>query len=221
MRSGRQEPNHDPRSKSVNLRHTAAASLVAAAALVPAVAITPAAGAQIDPASCASTATELVKVRTIDNGNRDRVTVAERRSKEAQDELHAAEAAYKANPSADNADRLHRARAEADRRRAYVAEVNVDLTRSHGELVRISVLTDRLCDVNGGDRGGDNDETPPTTPPTVVPVIPVVPVVPANPPAESAPGSSSSSDASTSQVGQVPGGQGVKTGGGALAPFVA
>lgn len=203
----------------LNLRYAAAGLAAAAVAASSAILLAPAATAQIDPTSCASTATELLKVRTADNGNHDRVTVAERRSTDAQNELHAAQAAYKADPSADNAQRLKASQAEADRRRAYLAEVDTDLRHTSGELMRISVLVDQLCDVNGG-----ATPTIPPIPPTnaPVPVVPTIPPTDINPPAESNNGgSSSSSGAATSQVGEVPGGQGVQTGGGALAPFVA
>jgi len=207
----------------MNLRSTATAVAVAAIAAAPIVCFAPAAGAIGDPVSCASSASELLKVRTYDQGSHDRATVAERRSVEAQNNLHAAEAAYHANPTPDNAQALKAARAEADRRRAYVAEVDLDTRRNAGELVRISVLVDRLCDNNSG-----GSIQPPVGPPTVVPVVPVVPGD--NPPADNPPAgdetgpsdsSGSSSGSSTSQVGEVPGGQGVNTGGGALAGQVA
>jgi hypothetical protein len=174
-----------------------------------------------DPTDCPSSLVELVKLRTWDSGAHDRVTLAERRSTDADAAAKQADVDARNAAPADRAAADQRARdahAEADRRRAYVAEVDVDTKRNHGELVRISVLVDHLCNGNGS--GGDAG--PIATPVPVVPTVPGAPTVPGTPapptdvvPTPPAPG------ASTSQIGEVPGGNGVPTGGGALARYVA
>jgi hypothetical protein len=102
---------------------------------------------------------------------------------------------------------LAEARHNAERKRSYLAEIRLDLSHHHDDVLRITALVDHLC--SGQQQPPTTDEPPVTEPPvTGVPTpttdapAPPVPVEP--------------TPAGSAQVGQTPEGS-VLTGGGALA----
>ena len=116
--------------------------------------------------------------------------------------------AQKDRAAADAA--LVKAHQDAQAKRSYLAELRVDLNHTHADVVRLTVLVDRLC----------NNHTPPPPPVDTTTDTPAPPVSTDVPPTTEAPVPSNNGTVivNNPQIGQVP--TGSNTGGGSEADSV-